>query len=118
MKKLDYKGRCEKRISPKSNEVCRTYNAIQRSYLDVLDVNEEIIEIHCNVPLIGFKDARNTNKEYSSDFMCKKSNGELMVRECVYRKYLEKPLTVELLDGSMEYWKKHGVKDWGIVIDE
>ena len=118
MKKLNYKGRCEKRTSPKSNEICRTYNAIQRSYLDVLEKDEIIIEIHCNVPLTGFQDARNTGKEYSSDFVCKKSNNELMVRECVYKKYLEKPLTIELLDGSRNYWKKHGIIDWGIVVDE
>lgn len=45
-------------------------------------------------------------------------NGDLMVRECVYRKFLTKPMTVKLLDASYEYWLKHGVTDWGLVIDE
>lgn len=41
-----------------------------------------------------------------------------MVRECVFRKFLMKPLTVKLLDASREYWLRHGVTDWGLVIDE
>ena len=34
MRKRNYKGRCEKRIVEKSKEVCRTYDEIQKSYLD------------------------------------------------------------------------------------
>ena len=41
-----------------------------------------------------------------------------MVRECVFRKFLTKPMTVRLLDTSREYWLRHGISDWGIVIDE
>ena len=41
-----------------------------------------------------------------------------MVRECIERKLLQKPMTIRLLDCSREYWKTHGVSDWGIVIDE
>ena len=41
-----------------------------------------------------------------------------MVREYVFRKFLMKPLTVKLLDASREYWLRHGVSDWGLVIDE
>jgi hypothetical protein len=36
----------------------------------------------------------------------------------VFRKHLTKPMTVNLLDASREYWLRHGVSDWGIVIDE
>ena len=42
----------------------------------------------------------------------------MMVRECVQRKHLMKPMTVKLLDDSREYWLRHGVSDWGLVIDE
>ena len=56
--------------------------------------------------------------EYTSDFVCTKADGDLMVRECVYRKFLMKPLTVKLLDASRDYWLRHGVTDWGMVIDE
>lgn len=56
--------------------------------------------------------------EYTSDFVCVKTDNDLMVRECVYRKYLTKPMTVKLLDASREYWLRRGVTDWGLVIDE
>ena len=39
--------------------------------------------------------------EYTSDFVCTKTDGDLMVRECVFRKFLMKPLTVKLLDASI-----------------
>ena len=29
-----------------------------------------------------------------------------------------KPLTVKLLDASRDYWLRHGVTGWGLVIDE
>ena len=47
-----------------------------------------------------------------------KADGNLMVRECVSRKHLTKPMTTKLLDASRNYWKSHGVSDWGIVIEE
>ena len=41
-----------------------------------------------------------------------------MVRECVYRKVLTKPMTVRLLDASREYWLRHGVSDWAVVVEK
>ena len=55
---------------------------------------------------------------YTSDFVITKADGNLMVRECVSRKHLTKPMTTKLLDVSRNYWKSHGVSDWGIVIEE
>ena len=55
---------------------------------------------------------------YTSDFVITKADGNLMVRECVSRKHLTKPMTTKLLDASRNYWKSHGVSDWGIVIEE
>lgn len=113
MRKKNFKGRCEKRMIEKCGEVCKTYDAIQYAYADLLQANDEIKEIRCNVLLDGL-DAG----EYTSDFVCVKSDGDLMVRECVFRKFLMKPMTVKLLDASREYWLRHGVMDWGVVIDE
>ena len=76
----------------KCAEVCRTYDAIQYAYADLLQANNEVVEIRCNVLLDGLEVG-----EYTSDFVCTKANGELMVRECVFRKFLMKPLTVKLL---------------------
>ena len=82
-------------------------------YADILQASDELKEIRCNVPL----DGRDIG-QYTSDFVCVKSDNDLMVRECVFRKYLMKPLTVKLLDASREYWLRQGVTDWGLVIDE
>ena len=56
--------------------------------------------------------------EFTTDFLCTKVNGELMVRECVFRKKLSLPRTCKLLDASRDYWMKRGVMDWGIVIEQ
>lgn len=113
MRRKGYKGRCEKRTLGKSQEVCRLYDAIQSRYADILQECTDIKEIRCNVLLEGLEIG-----EYTSDFVVVKTDGDLMVRECVFRKFLTKPLTVKLLDASRQYWLKHGVNDWGIVIDE
>lgn len=113
MRKKNYKGRCEKRILAKCQDVCRTYDSIQYAYADVLQESEDVKEIRCNVLLDGLEMG-----DYTSDFVCVKTDGILMVRECVFRKFLLKPMTVKLLDASRDYWLRHGVTDWGLVIDE
>ena len=112
MKRKNYKGRCEKRTLPKCKTTCKTYDALQYAYADMLDANDNIVEIRCNVWLDGDDVA-----EYSSDFVCVKADGDWMVRECVFRHLLLKPKTVELLDASREYWNRRNVTDWGIVTD-
>lgn len=109
MRKKGFKGRCEKRVLGKSKEVCRLYDPIQSACADRLQNDDSVQEIRCNVSL--------EVREYTTDFLCTKSDGDLMVRECVQRKYLQKPMTVKLLDMSRAYWMKRGVEDWGLVID-
>lgn len=113
MRKKDFKGKVEKKSLSKCKSVCKTYDLIQSAYADVLEESEDIVEIRCNVVLDGEE-----TKDYMSDFVCTKKNGELLVRECVYRKHLAKPKTAQLLDESRNYWLKRGVTDWGIVVDE
>lgn len=81
MRRKNIKDGCEKRRLPKFNEICRTYDAIQYAYATLLSECEELKEIRCNVYLEGLKEG-----DYTSDFVCIKQNGELMVRECVFRK--------------------------------
>jgi len=97
----------------KCADVYRTYDPIQYAYADMLARDDAVSEIRCNMPLDGAE-----VEEYTTDFVCVRTDGDLMVRECVYRKFLTKPLTIRLLDASREYWIRHGVTDWGIVIDE
>lgn len=113
MHKKNFKGRCEKRTISKCKDVCRTFDPIQYAYANVLQASEEIEEIRCNVPMDGLSIG-----EYTSDFVCTKTNGDLLIRECVNRKFLTKPLTVKLLDASRLYWLRRGVADWGVVINE
>lgn len=112
MRKKNYKGKCEKRSLGKGTDVIRTYDAIQYQYADVLQEDETVKEISCNVALDGLPAG-----EYTSDFVCVKVDNELMVRECVQRKHLTKPMTLKLLDASRVFWLRHGVTDWGLVID-
>ena len=113
MRKKDYKGRCEKRMVEKCKTVCKIYDPIQAAYVEALVNNPEIAEIKCNV---AFESSE--MREYMTDFVCVKTDGDLMVRECVYRKMLTKPKTLKLLDASREYYLRRGIKDWGIVVDE
>lgn len=58
MRKKNFKGRCEKRVLSKCSEVCRTYDALQYAYADVLQGKDEIKEIRCNVLLEGLENIR------------------------------------------------------------
>ena len=114
MRSKNYKGcKCIKKKVSKCEEVVRTYDAIQTAYVDVLDQDDSIRAIKCNVILDDIE-----NDEYTTDFYCEKSDGDFMVRECVFRKKLALPRTCKLLDISREYWLKRGVTDWGIVVEK
>lgn len=115
LKKKSYRGtRCEKRTMSKcADGVARTYNAIESSYAEMLQENPDIKEFRCQVLLEGLEIG-----EYCSDFVATKVDGDLRVRECVYRKHLRKPMTAKLLDASRNYWRRRGVEDWGIVVEK
>lgn len=115
IKKKNYKGsRCEKRSMSKcADGVAKTFNCIESKYADKLEANQDIKEFRCQVLLDGLELG-----EYTSDFVAVKMDGDLLVRECVFRKHLNKPMTVKLLDASREYWLKRGVVDWGIVVEK
>ena len=115
MKKKSYKGtRCEKRHFSKCKDgVARLFNTLEIHYAELLEKREEVLEFQCNVLLENLEEG-----EYCSDFVCRKRNGDLMVRECVYRKNITRPRTLKLLKASRNYWTRRGVTDWGIVIDK
>ena len=113
VKKIDYKGRCIKRQLSKCKDVCRSYSEMQDDYARFLQVDDNVQEFTCNVRLTDDPETEN----YTSDFVIKLADGTTRVRECVYRKHLERPSTARLLDLSKDYWRSKGVLDWGIVID-
>ena len=110
MRKKDFKGRCVKKTLSKCKVVCKTYDNIQTAYADILQAESDIKEIKCNVLL--------DNTDYTTDFVCVKKDNEIMVRECVNRNHLVKPMTIKLLDFSKDYWSRRGVIDWGLIINE
>ena len=113
MRAKTFRGsRCTKRKLKKCEEIAKTYDKIQTKYADILDRDENIKSIRVNVVLEGLDEG-----EFTSDFVCTKTDGDLMVRECVFRKKLFLPRTCKLLDASMQYWAKRGIADWGIVVE-
>ena len=94
--------------------MCRTYGDLQYKFADMLEASDDVVSFRVNVELVGLA----LDGKYTSDFVATKKDGTLMVRECVFRDKLTKPLTCKMLDASREYWIGHGVADWGIVIDK
>lgn len=109
MHKKNYKGRCIKKKVSKCDAVARTYSAIAFAYLDVLERNDAVKSFECNVPI---------SDEYVSDFIITKTDGEIVVRECIERNKISKPMNVKLLEMSHNYWTNCGITDWGLVINE
>lgn len=98
MKKINYKGRCEKRMVSKCEDICRTYSKIQSAMVDILEKDDDVVSFECNVRLKGVADDL-----YSSDFVIRKTDGSSIVRECVWRINLQKPSYAKLLDISRNY---------------
>lgn len=105
-----------KTLKKKLNK-CKTifyaYNELQFKYGNLLDEREDILEIKCNIKIDC-----SLGPDYTTDFYITKTDGSIMVRECVYRDKLLKPLTAKMLDASRNYWLSKGIKHWGIVINE
>lgn len=89
------------------------YNDIQYMFGKVVDTWSNIIEIKANVKLDDFI----LGDSYTTDFVCIKDDGELMVRECVFISKINKPMVMKMLDASREYWLSKGVEDWGIIVN-
>ena len=98
----------------KCKNIFYAHSNLQFEYGNNLDLNDDIVEIKCNVKLIGCE----LGDSYTSDFVCIKRSGEIMVRECVEKSKLIKPLTCKMLDSSRNYWLSKGVDDWGIVLND
>ena len=113
MRNQNSKVRVTKRKLSKCHEVCRTYTPLQYAYSNILERDESVAEFQCNVLLEGLE----IEGKYTTDFIIKKNNGDIAIRECVLRDKLSKPLNIKLLDASHTYWYRRGVLDWGIVID-
>lgn len=113
MRAKNYKGRCTKKQLSKCSDVARLYDNLQIAYADVLETDENVKTIMVNVPLQE-KDI----DRFTTDFLCEKQNGDYFVRECVQRKNLTLPRSINLLQLSQSYWQKRGITDWGIIVEK
>ena len=87
MRKKDFKGRVEKRVLSKCEGVCRTYDKLQYEYATLLNESDDVKTFMANVLMEGLELG-----DYVSDFVITKNDGGLMVRECVFRDKLTKPM--------------------------
>ncbi len=113
MKAQNYKGRCTKKKFSKCVDVARLYDKIQIAYADELETNGNVKSFRVNIPLDGEECCG-----YTTDFVCEMTGGDYCIRECVFRKNLTLPRTIKLLQLSQAYWQKHGIADWGIVVEK
>ena len=114
MRKKGYRGvRCVKQHFDKCEGICKTYDKIQTAYARELQKNSDIVSFQSNVQIES-----PDGTAYTSDFVATRSNGKILVRECVWRKHLSWPTVAKLLDMSRSYWLSKGVEDWGIVIEK
>jgi len=113
MRNTNTRSKTLKRRIKKSEKIFHAYSEIQWKYVDLLESNDDVVEIRFNVKLAGCELGDN----YTSDFVCVKTDGQLMIRECVLKRIFLRPLNVKLLDASRNYWLSRGCKDWGIVLD-
>ena len=114
MRNSNSKVRCEKRKLPKCDDLLRLYSPMQSRFADLLQADQTVKSFQCNVPL----ESCAAGEGLTTDFIVTKTDDTVMVRECVYRKHLSKPMTIKLLTASFRYWSERGVKDWGLVIDK
>jgi hypothetical protein len=110
----NHAGRCTKQAFSKHPGICRTYSPLQLAYAERLEADPDIKEFRSNVPLQDFPLA---DGSYTTDFLYTRSDGDMAVRECVYRKKLSLPRTGQLFDASRDYWLRHGITDWAIVVE-
>ena len=113
MRNSKSKVRCEKRKLPKCADLLRLYSPMQSRYADLLQADDSVKTFRCNVPL----ESCAAGDGFTTDFFVTKADDTVMVRECVYRKHLSKPMTIKLLMASFRYWSEKGVKNWGLVVD-
>ena len=113
MRNSKSKVRCEKRKLPKCEDLLRLYSPMQSRYADLLQADNSVKSFQCNVPL----ESCAAGDGFTTDFVVTKTDDTVMVRECVYRKHLSKPMTIKLLTASFRYWAERGVTDWGLLVD-
>ena len=98
MYRKDYKQKCVKFRISKSEEPVRAYSRLMEETAMELQLRSDVETVRCNVLMDG--------TDYTTDFVCRKTDGTLTALECVYRKHLSLPKKCKLLDMSQDYWSR------------
>lgn len=112
MRNKNQKGRCVKMSLPHFEEVVKTYDDLQLAAAKSLSANSNFVSIQSNVDSVEVDGTK-----YTSDFLCKDKDGAYTIYECVYRKQIDKPKMMKLLDSSQQFWTARGVQ-WGLILDK
>ena len=111
MRNRNQKGKCVKQTLPHFEGVVRTYDSLQEAAAKMLSGSNGYQVIRANVDCCKVDDVA-----YTTDFVCQNGDSTYAAFECVYRKHLDKPKTVKLLNASQQFWEGRGAQ-WGIIID-
>ena len=112
MRNKNQKGKCVKLTLPYFDGVVKTYDDLQLAAAKLLSANSDFVSIQSNVDCVEVDGTK-----YTTDFVCQSKDEKYSVFECVYRKQLDKPKMMKLLDASQKFWGARGVI-WKIVIDK
>ena len=102
-----------KRKLPKCANVFYAFSDLQNRYGEQLSLRDDVLEFKANVKLDDFP----LGDSYTTDFVITTTDGKTIIRECIYKDKLLKPLSIKLLDASRAYWLSRGIQNWGIVVD-
>ena len=112
MRNKNQKGRCVKMSLPHFDEVVKTYDDLQLAAAKLLSDNSGFVSIQSNVDSVDVDGTK-----YTTDFVCCDKDGASNAFECVYRKQMDKPKTMKLLDASQQFWTARGIS-WGLITDK
>ena len=111
MRNKNQKGKCVKLTLPYFDGVVKTYDDLQLAAAKLLSANSDFVSIQSNVDCVEVDGTK-----YTTDFVCQSKDEKYSVFECVYRKQLDKPKMMKLLDASQQFWAARGV-EWGLICE-
>lgn len=99
MRIRNIKTKCAKLTLPHFDGVVKTYDDLQLAAAKLLSANSDFVSIQSNVDSVSIDAVK-----YTTDFVCQSKDEKYSVFECVYRKQLDKPKMMKLLDASQQFW--------------
>ena len=111
MRNKNQKGKCVKLTLPHFDGIVKTYDDLQLAAAKWLSANSDFVSIQSNVDSISIDAV-----DYMTDFLGLDKDGKYTAFECVYKKQLDKPKMMKLLDASQQFWEARGAM-WQLICD-